>query len=337
MLPVLHSKPPSLVNSLPRFSSGLRRLSLTVTFAALALVASAQLSAPDGSVRFLAFGDWGRDGKAFQLPVAEQMGKAAAADRSQFVVSLGDNFYSDGVPSVEARQWTTSFEEIYTAPSLQVPWYVVLGNHDYHSNAQAEVDYTLYSPRWKLPARYYTVTRRIDATNTVEFFMIDSTPYAEQNSKKPDINPDVLKQDTAAQTAWLEAALKKSTAQWKIVCAHHPVFSCSGKHGDTPALVATIQPLLEKYGVQVFLNGHEHDLQHLRVGNINYFCSGAGSQTRPTSKDDRTLYSLGDTGGFMTIKVTPSAFDARFIDYTGKEVYAVTIPQQAPTAVAAQP
>ncbi len=315
-------------------SGSSRALLSSLLFLLGAAFAQAQVPVPDGSVRFLAFGDWGRDGKAFQLSVAEQMGKTAAAEHSQFVIALGDNFYSDGVPDVESRQWTTSFEEIYTAPSLQVPWYVALGNHDYHTNAQAEVDYTLYSPRWKMPARYYTVTRRIDGANTVEFFIIDSTPYAEHDSKKPDQYGDAMKQDIGAQTAWLEGELKKSTAQWKIVCAHHPVFSCSGKHGDTAALVAQIEPLLEKYGVQVFLNGHEHDLQHLRVGKINYFCSGAGSQTRPTSKDERTLFSLGDTGGFMTIKITPTQFDARFIDYTGKEVYATTVPVAAAAAPA---
>jgi acid phosphatase len=289
--------------------------------------ALAQVPVPDGSVRFLAFGDWGRDGKAFQLPVAEQMGKTAAADHSQFIVVLGDNFYSDGVSDVEARQWTTSFEEVYTAPSLQVPWYVALGNHDYHTNAEAEVQYTLFSPRWKMPARYYTVTRRIDAATTVQFFIIDSTPYSEANSPKAAEHGDVLQQDTAAQTKWLEAELKKSTAQWKIVCAHHPIYSCSGKHGDNGALIETIEPLLEKYCVQVYLAGHEHDMQHLRVGAINYFCSGAGSQTRPTSKDDRTLFSLGDTGGFLAVKITPADFEGRFIDYTGKEVYAVTLPR----------
>ncbi len=288
----------------------------------------AQVPAPDGSVRFLAFGDWGRDGQDFQKPVAEQMGRVAAADRSQFLIVLGDNFYSDGVPSVEASQWKTSFEDVYTAPALQIPWYVALGNHDYHVNAQAQVDYTLFSPRWKMPARYYTVTRRIDAATTVEFFILDSSAYIESYRRDDKKGyGDVKTQDPAAQTAWLEAELRKSTAQWKIVCAHHPVYSCSGKHGDTAELVRHVEPLLEKYGVQVFLNGHEHDLQHLRVGAINYFCSGAGSKVRPTQKDERTLYSLGDTGGFLAVRITAGEFHGRFIDYTGKEVYAVTLPR----------
>lgn len=285
----------------------------------------AQVAPPDGSVRFLAFGDWGRDGKAFQLPVAEQMGRAAAANHAQFVIVLGDNFYSDGVDSVESRQWTTSFEDIYTAPSLQVPWYVALGNHDYRKNPGAQVAYTLFSPRWKMPARYYSVTRRIDESNTVQFFIIDSTPYTvSRQSGQGSKRGDAARQDTAAQTAWLEEALRTSAAQWKIVCAHHPIYS-SSKHGDTAALIKEIQPLLEKYGVQIYLNGHEHDMQHLQVGKIHYFTSGAGSQTRATSRDARTIFCLGDTGGFLNVRITPDEFEGSFIDYTGKVVHTATI------------
>ncbi|MBP8256978.1 MAG: metallophosphoesterase [Opitutaceae bacterium] len=311
-----------------RFSTGALGVVLSVTLACLASTQGlAQVAPPDGSVRFLAFGDWGRDGKEFQLSVAEQMGKAATENHAQFVIVLGDNFYNDGVESVESRQWTTSFEEIYTAPSLQVPWYVALGNHDYHRNPEAQVAYTLFSPRWKMPARYYSVIRRIDTTTTVQFFVIDSTPYTvSKQSPEESKFSDAARQDTSVQTAWLERALKASTAQWKIVCAHHPIYS-SSRHGDTAPLVRTIEPLLEQYGVQVYLNGHEHDMQHLKVGMIHYFTSGAGSKTRPTSSDARTVFSLGDTGGFLNVRITPDVFEGQFIDYTGKVVHKAVIPR----------
>lgn len=32
-----------------------------------------------------------------------------------------------------------SYENVYTAPSLQVPWYVVAGNRDYYGNVTGEV------------------------------------------------------------------------------------------------------------------------------------------------------------------------------------------------------
>ncbi|MBP7140830.1 MAG: metallophosphoesterase [Opitutaceae bacterium] len=313
-----------------RLACGLHPALLFVLACLAAIHGFAQVAPPDGSVRFLAFGDWGRDGKAFQLSVAEQMGRAAAASHSQFLIVLGDNFYNDGVESVESRQWTTSFEDVYTAPSLQVPWYVALGNHDYRKNSEAQVAYTLFSPRWKMPARYYSVTRRIDDSTTVQFFIMDSTPYTVSPKSGQALKfGDASRQDTAAQTAWLEDALKTSKARWKIVCAHHPVYS-SSLHGDTPALVKAIEPLLEKYGVQIYLNGHEHDMQHLKAGNIHYFTSGAGSQTRATSRDDRTVFALGDTGGFLNVKITPDEFEGSFIDYTGKVVHTARIPWVSP-------
>ena len=42
----------------------------------------------------------------------------------------GDNFYESGVDSISDDKWQTTFEAIYDAPALQVPWYAVLGNHD---------------------------------------------------------------------------------------------------------------------------------------------------------------------------------------------------------------
>ena len=60
----------------------------------------------------------------------------------------------------------------------------------------------------------------------------------------------LLSQSWAAQLAELETDLAKSDADWKIVVGHHPVIS-NGKHGGTEELQQHLQPLLEKYGVQV--------------------------------------------------------------------------------------
>ncbi|MBL9216841.1 MAG: metallophosphoesterase [Opitutaceae bacterium] len=308
------------------------RSALAAALLALPAALCGQAPAGDGSVRFLAVGDWGRDGTAFQLPVAAQMGRTAAAERSQFVVALGDNFYNDGVPSVEARQWRSSFEDVYTAASLQIPWYVLLGNHDYHGSVQAQLDYPLFSPRWKMPARYYTFTRRLDADNTVQFFMIDTTPLLRRVRADPSEYTDVLTQDPDLQMAWLEAELKKSTARWKIVAGHHPIYSCSPKHGDTPELVERVKPLMLKYGARIYLNGHEHDLEHLRVDGLDFFCSGAGSKVRQTARDARTIFSLGDVGGFLSVVLTRDEFRGRFVDHLGQEVYTVVIPWAGPVA-----
>lgn len=303
---------------------------------ALALAVVVSAAEPARALNFLAVGDWGRDGQFGQREVGAEMGRVAAQAGVQFVVSLGDNFYPDGVASVEAAQWRTSFEDIYTAPSLGVPWYVVLGNHDYHLSAQAQIDYTLHSPRWKMPARYYSVVRRIDADTTAEFFFLDTNPYVEGYRAKPEKYRGILEQDPAAQTAWLDAALARSTAQWKIVCAHHPLVSSSPTHGDTKELVATILPVMQKHGVRLYLNGHEHDMQHLRAHGIDFICSGAGSQTRKSATDARTQFALGETSGFLLANLTRDAMHFRFIDATGATRYEATVPRIAPAASAAR-
>src|ERR1700754_3247232 len=80
--------------------------------ATAAIAPLSQSSAFSRPPSFLAFGDWGRDGAQHQRDVAVQMGKAAAELGSRFVVSVGDNFYENGVKSVDDPQWKTSFEDI---------------------------------------------------------------------------------------------------------------------------------------------------------------------------------------------------------------------------------
>src|SRR5260221_12161475 len=199
-----------------------------------------------GGLNFLVFGDWGRNGEQDQLDVATQMGIAAKDIDAKLIISVGDNFYENGVSSTDDPQWQSSFEKVYSAPSLQVPWHVALGNHDYHGDCDAQIAYNKVSPRWNMPARYYSRTERIDADNAVEFFYLDTTPMAKASDDKAIPSFHLHSQDVPGQLAWFEAALAASTAQWKIVIGHHPVYS-GGNHGDTPYLVKHVLPLLEKY------------------------------------------------------------------------------------------
>ena len=59
--------------------------------------------APAGGLNFLVFGDWGRNGETDQLEVAAQMAQAATDIGAQFVISVGDNFYENGVLSRTTR------------------------------------------------------------------------------------------------------------------------------------------------------------------------------------------------------------------------------------------
>ena len=67
-------------------------------------------------------------------------------------------------------------------------------------------------------------------------------------------------EDAEAQWDWLEATLRSSTAHYLIVGGHYPVWSIA-EHGPTKCLVDRLRPLLQKYNVTAYINGHDHNLQ----------------------------------------------------------------------------
>ena len=81
------------------------------------------------------------------------MAKASKDNGAKFIISVGDTFYENGVQSADDPHWQKSFEEVYRDPALQIPWQVILGNHDYHGNCDAQITYGSVNPRWQMPAR----------------------------------------------------------------------------------------------------------------------------------------------------------------------------------------
>jgi acid phosphatase len=277
------------------------------------------------ALNFLVFGDWGRRGEQDQVEVAAQMAKAAQDSKAGFVISVGDNFYEDGVSSAEDAHWRLSFEQVYSAPSLQVPWHVILGNHDYHGNCDAQLAYAKTSPRWRMPSRYYMQSHTVAPNITADFFYIDTTPMVKSYFSNGKTKANVATQDVPKQLAWFKAALAGSQAQWKLVFGHHPIYS-GGGHGNTDELIADILPLLHEYKVQAYFNGHDHDLQHLVAGEINLFDTGAGSQHTPTLPTKRTRFSAS-TSGFTAVALAADTMEVRMIDNKGKLLYATTAPR----------
>lgn len=296
--------------------------------AATAPLAGLDTAAP--RLSFLVVGDWGRDGAQHQRDVADAMGRAAAETGARFVLSVGDNFYENGVRSADDPQWRTSFEAVYTAPSLQVPWFVALGNHDYRGNPQAQLDYAAKSARWKMPRRYYQVPGAALGTPELDLFVIDTSPLVHQYREKPDaqIAANVASQDGDAQLAWLDQALAASSAPIKLVAGHHTLRSGGSGHGDTPEIVEHVLPLLKRHRVAAYINGHDHDLQHIRADGLDYLCCGAGSEVRPVSAVAGTQFCISRSG-FAHVQVDGGRIAAEFRDYTGQKLYGAALAQTA--------
>ena len=285
------------------------------------------LAVPREALAFLVLGDWGRHGEYNQRRVAQAMDSTARRLDAAFIVATGDNFYPDGVAGVDDPAWRASFEDVYTGHALHVPWYVVLGNHDYHGNVQAELDYGRRSRRWRMPARYFSVRHAVDDTTALELFHLDTSPFIREYHAEAADYPGLTAQDTVAQRRWLDSALVASTAQWKLVVGHHHVYS-GGKRGTNADLEPFLVPRLERHGVAAYLSGHEHVLQHvLRPGGtVHYFISGAGSEVRRPGNAPGTRYSEGRQG-FLAVSATARELLVQAIDYAGTVRYRTTIPR----------
>lgn len=80
------------------------------------------------------------------------------------------------------------------------------------------------------------------------------------------------------QTKYLEDQLKNCTARWKIVTCHHSVFS-PAKGRDFKFARENWKPLLDKYKVDLVLNGHDHTYArgHVPVRRSNVDTSELGT------------------------------------------------------------
>ncbi len=276
---------------------------------------------------FYAIGDWGRSGQFKQKELAETMELAATEVEPEFIISTGDNFYPNGVSSVDDTQWNSSFESVYSGHHLHCDWHVILGNHDYRGNAQAQIEYSDISRRWNMPSRYYTFDKRADDGTKISFVFIDTSPF-ELKYYRQEKYKAVWRQDTTRQLAWMDSVLAASEANWKIVVGHHPLYSGGKRLHLTEDVKKQLEPVLKRHQVDFYICGHEHDLQHIKAkGPTHYVVSGAGSEVRPTGKMEASLFAES-VQGFAAFSITKAAAQLQFMDFQGKVIYTTLIKKE---------
>ena len=282
----------------------------------------------DGALEFAVIGDWGRAGEYYQKDVATVLAQAVTGINAQFIISTGDNFYPNGVASTQDPLWDQSFENIFYQYPLQRDWFSVLGNHDYHSNPQAQLDYSNISVRWKMPGRYYSFKQKIGENSEVLFVFIDTTPLS-VSSYNSNYRDELLKQDTSAQKKWLEKVLSdtSSTIKWKIVIGHHPIYTAGNRALNKPEMKYTLEPLFEKYKVNLYITGHEHHLQyyHPRDKFTHHFISGAGSEANENLKPRGAVDIFAPIQGFLTFSITTKNALVQFINRKAEVISKVNL------------
>ncbi|MBF0180164.1 MAG: metallophosphoesterase [Magnetococcales bacterium] len=256
---------------------------------------------------FFALGDHG-SGSADQRRVATAMERVAAQNGGvAFVLLLGDNFYPNGIASVQDPQWQTKFERIYTGPHLErVPFYAILGNHDIRANPEAQVAYgrqRLGSGRWRMAGRndWLDQGQTVRDGPLVRLILLDATlPLDEQNR------------------FLLESAARQPEPVWRVVASHYPLRS-GGPHGDSAELLRHFLPALRVARADLHLSGHDHILQLLRAPDEPvYVVSGAGGHTLyPLQTRSAWSEFAAERFGFLRVMVSETVMELTFHDDEG--------------------
>lgn len=306
---------------------------------------------------FCSIGDWGganlKDFHSIdEHVVSNQLGKTATQLNISFIINVGDNHYYSGTESTMDPLWKIDYEDVFTNPSLFVPWYSVLGNHDYGKNPQSQVDYI--SPnnnRWKMQSRYYFKRQHIGTNSEggeefLSMIFLDSTPcvnaYRIINSNYIPISSkfysNIMEQSCFDQYNWLKNTLKGiSKNDWFVVVAHHPL-----EQIDTFDFTS----LLQNSTMILYFAGHEHLLRNYQFEkNLKQYhiISGAGSfvsvENGRAEQEEKTKNSNIDNnnkinllyeeiiGGF-TAHVFINDFRtivSSFVNYLGNIVYSFEV------------
>lgn len=198
--------------------------------------------------RFLYFGDTQNDILEIASRVIRQAFHATASP--SLVVHAGDLVAQreEKVHDDEWGEWTQAGGYNYSI----VPQLPATGNHEYVDLILADgSESRKLGPHWPrqfaLPSNgaqgAEATTYHVDYQG-VRFIALDGTAALDLGSLD-------------AQTAWLDATLGSSTANWNVVTFHQPLFTCA-RPNDTEELKAAWKPVFDKHRVDLVLQGHDH-------------------------------------------------------------------------------
>ncbi len=269
--------------------------------------------------------DLGRNGYYDQKPIAELMGEMGDEIGPEFVVATGDVHHFDGVRSVNDPLWMTNYELIYSHPELMIDWFPVLGNHEYRGNTDAVIDYSQISRRWSMPERYYTKTFSHKGNTTIRVVWVDTTPLIDKYRKENDKYPDANLQDINKQLAWIDSVLTSAKEDWVIVAGHHPMYAYTPKDGsERTDLQNRLNPILKKHQVDLYVAGHIHNFQHIRMpdSDIDYVVNSSASLARKVQPTTGTQFCSPEAG-FSVVSLDKKELNLHMIDKAGNIIYTI--------------
>jgi hypothetical protein len=195
------------------------------------------MSSKPAPLQFVYVGDAQNELKSLWSRVIRQA--YSDAPKAHFLLHAGD-LVNRGNRDDEWGEWFYSLGWM----SGSIPQIAIPGNHEYPKAADGAPK--ALTGHWKrqfeLPAN-----GPMGLEETAFFIDVQGVRIIGLNSNE---EPEM-------QAEWLDDVLSKNPNRWTVVAHHHPIYS-SSKDRDNAHLRRLWQPIYDKHGVDLVLQGHDH-------------------------------------------------------------------------------
>ena len=164
-----------------------------------------------------------------------------------------------------------------------MPSVVTPGNHEFDSNEGSQRTFSkhwnqIYQMPVNSPSKKYSNRNYYIDYQGVRFVSLDSPSLGN------------YPEDSTLVLNWLEKTLSENPNRWTVFFTHYPIYSCSQGRNNERYRNA-VQPLLEKYNVDIVLTGHDHT--YCRGFNIeNVMVKGKNAPLYVVSVAGPKMYGL---------------------------------------------
>jgi calcineurin-like phosphoesterase family protein len=245
-------------------TSPFRRRLVSILSLVAAVLPMTNVGAASADPAIVAAGDIGCPGApcVSQRQTARLIGRIAPAA----VLTLGDNQYSDG----SLRDYRASYDP--TWGRFKARTYPTPGNHDYDTlGADGYFDY--------FGARAHRASNGMYSVNIGRWHVVSI------NSGRGIIS--------ARQLGWVRRNLRRDRHRCELAFWHHPRWSSGTVHGSARSMDA-LWRVLWRHGVDVVLNGHEHNYERFKLMNpAGAWAPRAGIRQFVVGTGGYGLYALG--------------------------------------------
>ena len=277
----------------------------------------------DAPFRFIYLGDM-QNNVLSEASRTLRMAFRKAGDAA-FVIHAGD-LINRHDSDAEWGEWFASGGFLYAqTPQMPTP-----GNHEYGKDEAARAGSSI-NGQWR---RQFTLPENgptdVPASRETNWY----TDY--QGLRLISIDSMQVDRDPIARKAiiqWLDRLLANNPSRWTVLFLHFPLFS-SEPGRDNPKVRAALKPLVDKYKVDLVLQGHDHGYARGAIGPDGPAADDAGA-TYAVSVAGPKMYDVGSlpwakksasrTQAYQVIDVSPATLTYNAFTATGEPLDRVVL------------